>query len=79
VGRGSSRSWSGPTFRQQLAYIRTVSLRSGVSVSGKPNFVRGDKGHENIPKSLQRRSPREQVGQLGGNWQDVNLGQLGGN
>jgi hypothetical protein len=30
--------------------IRTVSLRTGISVSGKPNFVGGDKGDKTFPK-----------------------------
>jgi hypothetical protein len=31
------------TSRQQSACIRTLSLRTRVSISGKPNFVSGDK------------------------------------
>jgi hypothetical protein len=58
-GMGSCISTSiiprGLAFRQQLTRIRTVSLRTGVSVSGKPNFVRGDKGDKTSPKNLQRR------------------------
>jgi hypothetical protein len=35
---------------QQEACILTVSLRTEVSVSGKPNFVRGDKGDKHRRK-----------------------------
>jgi hypothetical protein len=40
--------------RDPLACIRTASLRTGVSVSGKPNFLRRDKGDETSPGSSQR-------------------------
>ena len=46
------------SFRQQLVCIRTVSLRTGVSVSGKRNFVRRDKGDEISLKNSQRRQQR---------------------
>jgi hypothetical protein len=40
----------GLTFRQIFPCIRTASLRTGVSVSGKANFVRGDKGGKAFPR-----------------------------
>jgi hypothetical protein len=57
---------------QQEACILTVSLRTEVSVSGKPNFVRGDKGDKHRQK-IHRDAGRDgahaqQVGRLGGNY-----------
>ena len=44
--------------RLQSACIRTVSLRTEISVSGKPNFVSGDKGDKTCPKNIVRHELR---------------------
>jgi hypothetical protein len=74
IGATSGARYSNATDRQKLGFrwpkpcIRTASLRTGVSVSGKRNFVRRDKGDETSGE-VHRDSPAEtkltpQLGQL---------------
>jgi hypothetical protein len=42
---------TGLAFQEQLTWLRTMSLRTGVSASGKLDFVRRDKGGETPPSS----------------------------
>src|ERR1700722_11762302 len=74
IGATSGARYSNATDRQKLGFgwpkpcIRTASLRTGVSVSGKRNFGRRDKGDETSGE-VHRDSPAEtqltpQLGQL---------------
>src|ERR1700722_4905085 len=75
IGATSGARYSNATDRQKLGFgwpkacIRTAALRTGVSVFGKRNFVRRDKGdetsgevHRDSPaETRQRRSSRHET------------------
>jgi hypothetical protein len=63
-----ARGYSRRALRQQLTCIRTVSLRTEVSVSRKPIFVRRDKGDETCRKKFTEPSRDEAHGNKSANW-----------